>query len=1495
MPLIIHVHHGDEKIELDSTLFTSVELVAESGGHTDAEKQITLTDLPDGTQVLFAMNADNVTARVSLPPLPTTKEKVGIGETLMIRKSPLFAITVYAKLADAEQTVDFADVQRITIGRSSQNDVCLVGAQVSGKHAEIAKQGDELILTDVGSTNGTFLNNRKIKKTILRDGDIIAIAGYKLVLRGSKVHFENVGNELSLNFAAEEPPPDDGYPYFQKSTRLLYDLPSDEVEIQAPPHLAAKPEKNALTSVLPSLAMLIPMIIGFFTGPMGIGLLSAPSLIIGVVLSIYNYRKRVSTHSQSEQKRLDKYSEYLKQTADGLSIQLAKQRDTLNAVHPPLRECFEIAALPQRRLWERTPGESDFLTIRLGLGEAPFGVRIKTPKRTVTIEDDSLASEPDRIAEHFRVVKNVPVCLSIAENPTIGIVGDRAAALQVAKGLLVQAATHHSYDSLKLVTLFTEKEEAEWKWMRWLPHSWDDGRARRYMAVTRADKAALLKELEEILKQRERDLKEEGRYIRSMALPYLLFVITDRAIMENETIMRYILQNNPDMGVGAIMLFDELGNLPSDCKMIVETRNGTTSIYNRASAGNPERLRPDSVTSAELDAFARALAPVRLAQVAAESKLPGSVTFLQGYGVKKAEELDLAKRWGAGATHKSMSVPIGVKSNGDAFCFDIHEKAHGPHGLVAGMTGSGKSEMVQSWILSMALHFTPQEVSFVLIDFKGTGLILPFANMPHLAGTISDLDTDILRNLISLENELSRRKAILDKYGVNNINNYLKLYREGKTDEPLPLLFVVVDEYAEFKVQFPDFLPVVNRIFAIGRTLGVFTLLLTQKPSGVVDDKMNANTRFRWCLKVASSADSKEMLKHPDAAKITVPGRGYVQVGEDEIYELVQTYWSGAPYNPTATTRVAAGVPISAVELNGTRRKLEHHEKVVGAQSGINEIDAVVSYIADYAATNGVPRARSIWLPRMEAEIPLESLLYDSIGFDGETWHESDGGLAPIIGMVDNPRAQAQYPLRLDLAEHGHIALYGLPRTGKTTFLQTLIISLARTYSPEDVNIYIMDFNSKMGILEGIPHIGGIADGGDEERIEKLVRLLLKELDERKRKFAKVGAQSLAVYREATGERLPPIVLILDDFTAVYELFPGIDTFFLTLTQQGGSYGMYFVVTTGNTMSLGFKLAQNIKMMLALELADKGDYTAIVGKTEGLVPQKFKGRGLIKNDPPLEIQIALPLDAESDTERTARIKALCAFMRSKWTGNRVAAIPIMPEIITHDSIAREGLRLPVGLGTLEVDPMFLNLGDAHGFLVSGTRRSGKSTMLKVLATHFKTLDNATLAVFDSEQAGLASLAAIADNYITDAAEFDEYIASLIPLLQERREQYGNDHTLNFAPVAIVIDDLKSCFESAREETINRLEAILRIGKGLNVNLFVAGQCEDVIRLHSQVEKLTVGLVGSGVSVLLGGKFNSHGVFTSSMSYGEKETELGTNEGYLLRLGNSTRFKAMYID
>ncbi len=1407
------------------------------------------------------------------------------GDVFVINRKRRIAVCVLEYHAEVTQKYKLTGYGQVILGRGKGCGMILPGNNVSRQHAAVVRKENGWWISDRNSRNGTFLNHERLTESKeLKNGDEISIGDY--IIR-YKDDFLMIGTHEDDGIFEDK---EDSYPHwFKRSPRLLRELPRETVEIDNPPMEAAKPETDWISILTSPFVMLISLGLMAVATAASMGtmlIFTGPMALAQIFLAIRNQKRQKKKFKEKEELRLRKYGEYLDEAEKKIQNLKRDQIIAMQGAYPSVEECLTIVKARDMCLFSRRESDNDFMGLRLGIGESPVSFVVKGQKNGFTIDEDSLRKRAEKIVEEGQKVRNIPIMFSFIQDSLLGIVGERKSAVRLIGNLVTQTALHHSYEEVKIVSVFARREAGAFDWVRWLPHCFDDNRESRYIADSVQSADALMRLFEELLKQRSMDVKENESFS-----PFYLFVLTEYEYMEHQAVMKYLLGGGNKLGIGVIFAYDKLELLPKECGAIIEVSGSGGRYYHKDSIGNKEKFVMDAASPEIYGQFARSMAPIRLKGGMADSSLPGSVTFLEGYGVQKPEELNVGARWPAGRTNESMAVPIGVKVNGEPFLFDIHEKKHGPHGMVAGMTGSGKSEMVQSWILAMALKFSPKDVAFVLIDFKGTGLLLPFQKLPHLAGTISDLDSKIQRNLIALENELSRRKELLDRYGVNNINNYLRLYQQGKTDEPLPFLFVVIDEFAEFKVQFPEFMTVIDRIFAIGRTLGVFTILLTQKPAGVVDDKMNANTRFRWCLKVASSADSKEMLHHADAAKIAVPGRAYVQVGEDEVYEQIQSYYSGAPYLPEVQDKSVIGQKVSVLNRQGRRTCYENEVVDRAIHSGESEISKIVDYLADFVGSSEYQEADKIWMPKLSGEIYLEDL-EEEFGFKEAGWaKERPGGLKPVVGMLDAPAMQKQYPLKFDFAGEGHISIFGAPGTGKTTMLQSAVMSLMLHYTPEEVNIYLMDFGGwSMGIFKDFPHVGGVVYDNDEIRLEKLVQMIERRLLERKTKFSDIGVGSLQAYMQATGEKLPYIVAALDNFAPVLQLYPDLDSFFIQLTREGGNYGIYLLVTANSPMTLGFRINQNIKMAVALQMTDRSDYQGIVGKTGGLEPENMEGRGLAKGNPPLEFQAALPAAGKTESERVARIKRYAEQMRGKWKGACASPVPIMPEVVYFDSVHGGGMT--VGLSSQFVEPVSLPKNRKHYMPIVGTGGSGKSNMVVSLARQVLLEEDSRVTLFLRENYKAEWAENERCKVLTNTGEMDRYMEELVPVLQERKERRDAQGESTFAPVYIFIDDYKKFYEEMGEKTAVRLGAILRLGKGLNVNLLISEEVDTFCRLCEQGEVVCMLMARENSGILLGGSFQSYSVFSGNLSVAERTQALSEYEGYLLAKGKTTRFKAM---
>lgn len=436
-----------------------------------------------------------------------------------------------------------------------------------------------------------------------------------------------------------------------------------------------------------------------------------------------------------------------------------------------------------------------------------------------------------------------------------------------------------------------------------------------------------------------------------------------------------------------------------------------------------------------MDVFSRQLSNFKVRENASNAAIPDMLTFLDMYKTSRVEDLDMYHKWLENRTYESMRSLIGQKAGEQPVYLDIHEKYHGHHGLVAGTTGSGKSETLQTYILSLVLNYHPHEVAFILIDYKGGGMAQSFIGLPHLAGVITNLGgNQTTRALLSINAEIKRRQRTFNEYKIKHIDAYIELYRNGEAEEPMPHLLIIADEFAELKKEQPDFVRALVSAARVGHSLGINLILATQKPSGVVDDEIWSNTRFRICLRVADKQDSNEMLKRTDAAYITGTGRGFLQVGNDEIFDEFQSGWSGAPYTPEVPFNDDSKAKAVIIGLTGKPEAVKKKKKKKGDNvKKFTQLDAMVQYAANLAEENHIKPLRQIWLP------PLPGLFYlDDLEL---TWDEKQIKLP--VGLADDPQNQRQFPVYLDFIRDGHLLICGSAGSGKTSLVQTILYGAA--------------------------------------------------------------------------------------------------------------------------------------------------------------------------------------------------------------------------------------------------------------------------------------------------------------------------------------------------------------------------------------------------------------------------------------------------------------------
>ena len=1060
------------------------------------------------------------------------------------------------------------------------------------------------------------------------------------------------------------------------------------------------------------------LVVTVLTGMNPVSLLfSGPMAILGVVMTVINYNHQSKAFSKREALRAEKYEQYLARCEERLKAFAAEQREIALSGNPEPEDCFRFAAELSSGLWMRSPGDPDFLSLRVGTGEEPLTMTVKTPKLGVVLEEDAFTRRPEALAKKYQLVSGIPAAAELFRCSSAGLVGGRGQLLNTIRCMVLQLAALHSYEDVKLAVIFPKEEYEEWAWMRWLPHTFNDSRSTRYMACGAFEASQLLKHLNEACRGRKKETTEPfGKTVP--AIPHYVVIVGAPELLKGAE----KLFETP--GVSSIWLSYSVAALPQGVEQILEF-GSRAEIYMRCRASERKTFRPDQAAQKRCEAFARSLAPVRLAG-GKKAGLPDSVSFLEGYRVSKVDQLDIGDFWQNARCEKTLSVPIGVRENGENYYFDIHETKDGPHGLAAGTSGSGKSEMAQSWIASMALQFSPEDVNFILVDFKGTSLLQPFKELPHLAGSISNLDTDIGRCLLALESEMERRQRVFDEAGVNNICEYLTKRRKTRNMEKMPFLILVIDEFAEFKAQFPDFTGPLNHVFRGGRSLGVYTVIMTQKPSGVVTDQMNANANFRWCLKVQSESDSRDMLGIPDAAFLTVPGRSYVRSGEGTV-ELIQPFYSGADYQPGAQKRQIP--PVCAVSLLGERTPLGNPHSNQEAPKK-KQIDAVVQAISDYCRRMGIAPASQLWTKPLEERLELAKVLPSGrLWEQSSDWKELMEGAQAVFGMVDDPMHQRQVPLCHDFWKQGNLLVYGMTLSGKTTFLKSLLISMCCTYSPAQVQFYLMEFTGfGLRSLETFPHVGGAAGDDEPENLARIGEKLLEELGRRKKLFRKAGVGTISSYEDAAGESLPTIILLADTLNLAGTKFPGLQGQIIQLAREGEAFGLYIAAAVTGGSGLSYQLTENFKTVMTLQLTDRLDYTQLVGRVSGNIPKPVIGRGLVRG--PLEFQTAIAGEELTDGQRIAMLRDLAGRMSASWKGPLPDRIRSVPETVPYGSLKGEPLILGVRYGDGETAS--LPVREATSLLIScGSRESGEE-VLALLYRQAREMEDARIYGYGQE-------------------------------------------------------------------------------------------------------------------------------------------------------------------
>ena len=1252
----------------------------------------------------------------------------------------------------------------ISIGRRVDCDIYYPASFVSRHHALMSYRQGQWSIRDEGSGNGVFVNERKVVQADLSLGDSIYIVGLRILV-GTDFLSINDGNARVIvnprslvpifpfgpasaceqGFATEPasaseqggegagksgagrgcrflPVDNDSSrgekEAFNRLPRRKMPLNPSTIRIEEPP----MPLHDNQIPLL--LRMGGSMVMG------GSSLLrgSYVSMLSMVLFPMMTQKYTDKQKAEYEERRVKKYRLYLRRKYQEIQEECQKEEQALNRNYPALARVLQFPEKGER-LWERRNVEADFMSLRLGHGQIPLLGEYEYPEERFNLDEDFLENEMHQLTDQKAMLENVPILLPLQEYVVSSVIGSYGDRLALLKCLILQAAMQHSYDEVKMVFLMEEKDLSQIPEVRYLPHVWEEDRGLRYIATDTAGAyligEGIRRELEEVLEQPQelkKSLKDH---------PFFLIFAFSKRILDSMEVLKTIWREEMHCCVSTITFFRQV---PKEAQALIKLRPDGFHVLQdlkEGEKGQNIRFQLDDYDRKQACVGLRRLANTRLRREEGAFTLPRMLSFLELYGVGRVEHLNPLKRWAENDPGKSLAAPLGLAADGSQFQLDLHEKYQGPHGLVAGSTGSGKSEFLITYILSMAVNYHPDEVAFVLIDYKGGGLAGAFDNpaarirLPHLAGTITNLDrAAISRSLASIQAELKRRQRVFQEIkqagneGTMDIYDYQRLYRNGKVAQPMPHLIIISDEFAELKAQEPEFMEQLVSAARIGRSLGIHLILATQKPSGVVNDQISSNSRFRVCLKVQTRSDSEEMLRRPEAAQLKETGRFYLQVGYNEYFALGQSAWCGAPYEPQDTVVINRDESVDFLDDMG-RKVLQVKPPRKKRETETSQLVAIVRYLSNLADREGI-KQKNLWMDPLPSQISLQDLLagycqegycregYCQEGYCSEEYwrkgyrsEESCGkrpcqekylseeacrsgtGIRAVIGMADDPESQSQYPLELDFQALHHLVIAGENRGGKSTLVETILYSLASLYGPDQVQFYLLDFSSKLlKVFDCLPHCGGVFTEGEESQISALFLLIQSLIEERKALFQAAQVNSFEAYRQVG--QLPLIYVIIDPAPALQNWKEGqeISMNLNHYLRAGATYGIKFILTCARISELLVRIQQEIGTGIGIQAKDRFEYQDILGEKCSLRAAAQKGRGMcLVGGRPLEFQTARFQSGHNEQERLQALRQSLRELAERYKGlERARRLSAFSQDQTYQDFLEglEGRRIPIG-------------------------------------------------------------------------------------------------------------------------------------------------------------------------------------------------------------------------
>lgn len=1206
------------------------------------------------------------------------------------------------------------------VGRGRSCEVRLQDLMVSRQHVRI-NVDDHAEVIDLGSANGVAVNDAPAEREVLQASDRVTIGDTTFTVRMT----QSLATEGRLETTAVA---------FIRSPRLVQVFEGAKF---AAPEVPEQPQRQRF----PTLVLIAPIVMAgvmyWFTQQA----LTLLFMALSPLMMLGGYFDQLATGKATFKRALKQWRADVADLVKEMAAANEKEAASRLVEHPSVAECIQAAGDLTNLLWTRRPDTSGFAEFRLGLGTQPTRSEVELPdaKRAPR----AITAELLAALAPLRTIDGVPVVASPARQGGLGIAGPRSASVAAARGIVIQAASLHSPEEFVIAGLASAQTATEWEWLKWLPHCHSStSPLDAHLAATTSGAASVLGSVEELIATRSEHKDQPGH----IPTPAVLLVVESDAPVEFGRLVN-IAETGWRHGVYLLWVASELSQLPSACRVFLELRALTDGRVGYVHDGDEvSPVAVESIARDQAEAWARTMSPITdlAARSDDASDVPRAVNLLslRGFDPQIGAQT-VIERWQA---NRSIVVgpltpekPSGKAGNLRAVIgqsaigpHSLDLRADGPHALVGGTTGSGKSELLQTWILAMAASHSPQRLNFLLVDYKGGSAFADCNNLPHTVGLVTDLNKNgVHRALTSLAAELHHRERVItEKHRCKDLPAMEKKFPALAP----PSLVIVVDEFAALVQEVPEFIDGVVNVAQRGRSLGLHMILATQQPSGVIKGALRANTNLRLALRVSDSDDSNDILGSPQAAFFDqdTPGRAVSKTGPGRLVPFQTGYVGGH----TGQGAVRSEVKVEELRFGGGllwEKPVDENEGQV--DRGPADISRIVTAVQQANRDAELPEPRKPWLPDLKVHYDLSQEV---------PTRRTDTEL--VYGMLDDPDHQQQVPVVFRPDVEGNLIVHGASGSGKTTLLRTLAVAAGFTVRGGPCHVYGLDFASRgLDMLEPLPHVGSIITGADDERVQRLLTWLRSLAAERADRYQRVMASTITEYRQlAKHPDEPRILVLIDGIAAFRTAYESLDKaryldMLSEIAAQGRPVGIHFVMSSDQRGGMSTSLAASVQRRIVMRMADPEDYGFLGAPAAILSPDSAPGRCIVDG---AEVQVAV-LGSGSDAQSQAvALHKFGAAMRNAGTVP-ARSIQRLPDLVRVTDVPHTPGALTIGMESEGFGPA--TIVPRGSFLLTGPAGSGRSNALGVLITELGRLGIPVHLFADrrSEATSMEELASVA--------------------------------------------------------------------------------------------------------------------------------------------------------